>query len=104
MRQRNRSVLLRFTEEEFEKLNSDVAISGLSRETYLRALIANRPITPMPPMDLVDVLRNLQKINNNMNQIARKAHSLNFIDTTTYWENADLLRTVLRELREVIYR
>ena len=101
---RTKKIDLRLTEDELQKLNSDVASSGLSREKYLRALIENRSVQTMPPMDLIDVLRNLQKISNNMNQIARKAHSLNFIDTAAYWENADLLRSTMSELREVIYR
>ena len=101
---RTKKIDLRLTEDELQKLNSDVASSGLSREKYLRALIENRSVQTMPPMDLIDVLRNLQKISNNMNQIARKAHFLNFIDTAAYWENADLLRSTMSELREVIYR
>ena len=54
-------------------------------------------------MDLVSVLRNLQQINNNMNQIAMKANTLNFVDTAAYWENIDSLEDVKRKLLEVMY-
>lgn len=54
-------------------------------------------------MDLVSVLRNLQQINNNMNQIAMKANTLNFVDTVAYWENVDGLKKTIQELLEVMY-
>ena len=101
---RTKKIDLRLTEDELQKLNADVMVSGLSREKYLRALIEHRTVEPMPPMDLIDVLRNLQRISNNMNQIARKAHALNFVDTDAYWENVTFLKDAMRELREVIYR
>ena len=101
---RTKKIDLRLSEDEMQKLNADVALSGLSREKYLRALIEYRTVKAMPPMDLIDILRSLQRISNNMNQIARKAHALNFVDTDAYWENVDLLKSTMRELREVIYR
>ena len=101
---RTKKIDLRLSEDELQKLNADVALSGLSREKYLRALIEYRTVKAMPPMDLIDILRSLQRISNNMNQIARKAHALDFVDTDAYWGNVDLLKSTMRELREVIYR
>jgi len=54
-------------------------------------------------MDLVSVLKQLQQINNNMNQIAVKANSLNFVDTAAYWENVDCLEELKGKLLEVMY-
>ena len=76
MARRKIKIDLRLSEEEAALLNSDVEKSGYSREAYLRALIKQRPIKERPPMDLVDVLKSLQQINNNMNQVATKANSL----------------------------
>ena len=103
MARRKIKIDLRLSEEEFALLNSDVEKSGLSREAYLRAMIKDRPIKERPPMDLVDVLRNLQQINNNMNQVAMKANSLNFVDTAAYWENVEELKKTLSMLLEVMY-
>lgn len=86
-----------------ERLRRDVARSGWSRETYLRALIEKSVIKEMPPMDLVAVLRNLQQINNNINQIALVANAKGFIDTAAYWENVDWLKKTIHELLEVMY-
>ena len=100
---RNREVRVRLSEDELAVLNRDTEKSGWSREKYMRALIAHSPITSKPSMDLVSVLRNLQQINNNMNQIAMKANTLNFVDTAAYWENVDELKKTIQELLEVMY-
>ena len=100
---RNREVRVRLSEDELAVLNRDTEKSGWSREKYMRALIAHSPIKSKPAMDLVSVLRNLQQINNNMNQIALKANTLNFVDTVAYWENVDGLKKTIQELLEVMY-
>ena len=102
MRRRNK-IDLRLNDTELAQLNHDVEKSGWSREKYLRALIAKRPIRERPSMDLVSVLKQLQQINNNMNQIAVKASSLNFVDTAAYWENVDQLEELKGKLLEVMY-
>ena len=102
MKRRNKFDL-RLNDAELAQLNHDVEKSGWSRVKYLRALIANRPIQERPPMDLVSVLKQLQQINNNMNQIAVKANSLNFVETAAYWENVDRLEELKGQLLEVMY-
>jgi hypothetical protein len=56
-----------------------------------------------PSADLVSVLKNLQQINNNLNQIAMKVNTLNFVDTVAYWDNVALLKKTIQELLEVMY-
>ena len=102
MRRRNK-IDLRLNDAELAQLNHDVEKSGWSREKYLRALIANRPIQERPSMDLVSVLKHLQQINNNMNQVATKANSLNFVDTAAYWENVEMLKDTIGKLLGVMY-
>lgn len=97
MARRNIKIELRLNEQE------DVARSGWSREKYLRALIEHSSIREMPSMDLISVLRNLQQINNNMNQVALIANAKGFVDTAAYWENVELLKETIHELLEVMY-
>ena len=66
-------------------------------------MIEHSIIKEMPSMDLVAVLRNLQQINNNLNQIALVANAKGFIDTAAYWENVDRLKKTIHELLEVMY-
>ena len=46
----------------------------------------NRHPTERPLMDLIDVLRNVQQINNNMNQITVKTNAAGMIDGMAYWK------------------
>lgn len=103
MARRNIKIDLRLNEQEMERLRRDVARSGWSREKYLRALIEHSSIREMPSMDLISVLRNLQQINNNMNQVALIANAKGFVDTVAYWENVELLKETIHELLEVMY-
>lgn len=103
MARRSIKIDLRLNEQEMERLRRDVARSGWSREKYLRALIEHSSIREMPSMDLISVLRNLQQINNNMNQVALIANAKGFVDTAAYWENVELLKETIHELLEVMY-
>lgn len=103
MARRTIKIDLRLNTSEAEQLNRKVAKTGLSREAYLRALIQNRPVKERPAPDLVAVLKKLQQINHNMNQIAVKANALQFIDTQAYWENVRDLNSTIAALLEVMY-
>lgn len=103
MARRNIKIDLRLNEQEMERLRRDVARSGWSREKYLRALIEHSSIREMPSMDLISVLRNLQQINNNINQVALIANAKGILDTAAYWKNVELLKETIHELLEVMY-
>ena len=103
MARRNVKMDLRLNEQEMERLRRDVARSGWSREKYLRALIEHSSIREIPSMDLISVLRNLQQINNNINQVALIANAKGFVDMAAYWENVELLKETIHELLEVMY-
>ena len=104
MAKRNIRVWFRVSPEEFIRLTTNVAKTGLSREAYLRSLVMGKVPKERPSMDVVSVLKNLQQINNNLNQIAVKANKMNFIDTSAYWTNVDYLEEVIGELLEVMYK
>jgi hypothetical protein len=61
------------------------------------------PLKEKPPVDVIDILKNLQQINNNMNQIAVKANAKGFVDTASYWENVRWLKETVSKLMEVMY-
>lgn len=94
---------LRLSESEAEALNRDVKKAGVSREAYLRSLIRKMPLKEKPPMDLVEVLKNLNQINHNMNQIAVKVNTKGFVDASSYWDNVRWLQETVSKLMEVIY-
>ena len=70
MRMRNRTVLLRLTDDEVAHLRTLVTKSRLSQQAYLRSLIAGLRPRDKPPPDYYAMMRELHAIGNNMNQIA----------------------------------
>ena len=103
MAKRKIEIKLRLDEKEAAALNRDVKKAGVSREAYLRSLIRKMPLKEKPAKDVTDILRNLQQINNNMNQIAVKANAKGFVDTASYWENVGWLQDTVSKLLEVMY-
>ena len=103
MRRRNKEVTLWLSEKEHTYLKEDAAKSGLSVQTYLRFLIQQIQPKEKPSADMVGVLKSLEHIGNNMNQIAFKANAKGFVDTEAYWENVRWLEKTVSELLEVMY-
>jgi hypothetical protein len=102
-RTRSNNFHLRLTDEEFSDLHAKAGKVGIGPQAYIHAVLKGHQLKEKPSMDLTKVLRNLSQINNNMNQIAMKAHTLNFVDTAAYWENANALEATIRELLEFMY-
>ena len=103
MRKRNCAVLVRFSEKEMDKLNRDVERSGLSREGYIRAVIKEKTIKELPPVDFTEVLKELRKIGGNLNQVALKANSLGIVDRSSYSENYEAFQEALGEIIRQVY-
>lgn len=103
MARRTIKIDLRLTESEAAALNRDVKKAGVSREAYLRSLIRKMPLKEKPSVDVINILKNLQQINNNMNQLAVKANAKGFVDTASYWENVRWLKDTVSKLMEVMY-
>lgn len=98
MRTRNRTVLLRLTDDEITHLRKLVERSGLSQEAYLRSLIAGVRPRDKPPPDYFTMMRELHAIGNNLNQIAAKLHTLGVLDTGRYDEEAQKLAAALSRI------
>ena len=81
---RNIEIKVRLTPQEFERLDSRVKRSHLSRENYLRQLMDGYLPTDAPPPDYYAMMKELYRIGNNLNQIAQKAHVLNVVDVQRY--------------------
>ena len=103
MRTRDKQILLRLTEKEYDDLKANVAKTSLTMQAYLREVIQNIQPRERILYDLFVTLRLLQNISINLNQIARKANSLNFIDTAAYWKLADEIESTKGKLLEIMY-
>ena len=103
VRRRNKEVTLWLSEDEHHQLKEDAAKAGLSIQTYLRLLMQQIQPKEMPTADLVSILKSLQQIGNNINQIAVKANANGFVDAAAYWENVRWLQQTVSKLLEVMY-
>ena len=101
---RNKAVLIQFwmPESERDVFDRRVKKSGLSRSVYLRHLIKNLVPTDKPPPDYFSMMRKLNAIGNNLNQVAQKAHTLNVIDVRRYEENVVALDRAIIEITNAV--
>ena len=100
MRRRGHVIPLRLNEREYRHLCEQVKISGLSREEYLRTLIAGKEIHPRPCTHHADLLRKVAGLCNNANQLAHRANSTGTAGQGSVDEMTRLTQEVWREVKE----
>lgn len=98
---RQNEIKLRLYDDEINKLNLEVQKSGLSREAYLRSLINYEIPRGKPTEDYLEVIRQLKKIGNNLNQIAVIAHKTNAIDIVRYKQEVINIKLQLAEIKRI---
>ena len=103
-RNRKNQVLIRFSDEELQRLDEWSAAAKMSRSNYIRQLIAGFQPVAFPPVEYRQVIDELQHIGINMNQLATKAHSLGFIDEPEYRRNANRVWQIVAELAAQLAR
>jgi len=73
--------------------------AGLTEAALVRSLVLGYEPKEKPDDRFYDVMRQLSAIGNSMNQIARKANALGFIDAPEYERQAKLLQQFQLEVR-----
>ena len=66
-------------------------------------LIKNRIPQPLPSDDFQEVIKQLRKIGNNLNQLTVIAHKTGSIDIMKYKEDMKTLNNSIVEIREQVY-
>lgn len=103
MRTRNNRVVVCLDDIEIKKLDKKVAASGLNRTAFLRKMIAEVEIKVRPSSEMYELLSELRRIGNNLNQIAAKAYSLNFIDAAAYQKNVSELQSAVGKIMKEVF-
>lgn len=101
MRKRNHRIQVRMTDEEFKAFDANVKKSGMSYEAYLRHLVRGIKPIERPSKELLEFIRELHLIGNNMNQIAMRLNSTNHIDALQYRKNYEWLEGVISKASKV---
>ena len=99
---RPHEVHLRLSEKEYRALEKNRAKCRLSQQTYLRKMCLNEKPKEQPPVDFFRVLKELQHIGINLDQIALAATRDRWIDADLYWDNVKQLEDQMHDLFEQI--
>lgn len=98
---RTTAVLVRLSEKEKEHLKSQAAACALKMEPYIRKLIMGKEVRPRPPDEYVRLLREINAIGNNINQIAHIANAEQKISESKINEVLHLQNEIMRMVRSV---
>ena len=99
-RTRNIHVGTRLNEAEHKKLQELCKQTGLGSTRLLRQLITETEIKAPPTPELRELIRAVDRIGNNLNQLAHRANAVGLIDRAEW----DRVKALHRELREQVER
>lgn len=100
MRFRNKKKQFWFSEEECKILAINSTKAGLTESEYIREVLLGYKLKEKPDDRFYENIKVIRSIANNMNQLAKKAHSLGFIDELEYKRNADRVVNFIEELKD----
>lgn len=100
MRFRNKKKQFWFSDEECKILAINSTKAGLTESEYIRELLLGYKLKEKPDDRFYENIKVIRSIANNMNQLAKKAHSLGFIDELEYKRNADRVVNFIEELKD----
>ena len=100
MEKRSVVIPLRLNAGELKRLNQQAENAGLSREEFLRRLIAGTEIRPRPCEHHADLLRKVAGLCNNANQLARVANTYGEASRQSVEEMTRIARQVWEEIKK----
>lgn len=80
MRKRNKRIHIYLTDLELDTLIRKQRLSGLSREAFCRKVLNDVEVKQGPSLEIAMLIKELNKIGVNINQIATKANAIGFVD------------------------
>lgn len=95
MRSRQNGVLIYLSDTEKQHLVKQAALAGVNVGAFIRKLIMGKEIRPRPPDEYVRLLREINAIGNNINQIAHIANAQQYI-------SEDKIETVLQMQNDIM--
>lgn len=80
MRNRNKQIVIRMSEDEYNTIKSKVAESGLTQQEYLIAALSEKEIIHRELGDLNPLIYEMKRQGANLNQIAKILNERGFVD------------------------
>lgn len=84
MRKRDKGFIVRLSNEEMIELNRKVKTKGIPREVYVRSILNGYEPVGKPSVEYLDMIRELRRIGNNLNQIAMIANKTKNVGAIEY--------------------
>lgn len=97
---RTRKMTFRLSEKEFQEISDKISAVGISQQQYLLCASMNIPIQNND--SLKAVAYELRKIGNNINQIAKKVNSTNYVSEKDLTEILRKEEEIWRLLRQYL--
>lgn len=99
MKENKVKISVRLNEKEHKQLQRQAENAGLKMEPFIRKLIMGADIQPRPPDNVVQLIREINYIGNNINQIAKKVNTENNVSQSQLEEILHLLGEIYREVK-----
>ncbi len=99
MHDRKIKLSVRVNEREYKHLKNQADNAGLKMEPFIRKLIMGTEIRPRPPDNVAQLIREINAVGNNINQIARKVNTENSVNQAQLEELLHLLGEIYREVK-----
>lgn len=99
MRTREKQVIVRLTQEEYNKLVTKSENVGLTISEFLRIYINGFEPREKPPIEFYEAIKQIRKVGNNINQIARLANATGVLDELTCKRQFDKLNETILEMK-----
>lgn len=94
MRKRKIGFLVRLTDDELKKLDGKVKKAGMSREHYVRKVLSDSRVYEALPVDFPKLIREVNRVGSNIDQILRIANSKNLLDVPRLRKELDELDAI----------
>ena len=100
MRKRKNRIHIYLNDNELDDLTRKYNAAGLSRETFCRKVISGAEIKQGPSLEIAMLLKELNRIGTNINQIAVKANAIGFVDLNKLERELSELDNIERKIIE----
>lgn len=101
-RKREHRMTVRLNGDEYTKVLSKIERSGLSKQEYILSSILNKKIQERLNVDYFKLINEVNHVETNLNQIARKLNGNESILKDEIFKNQLLLNQVLKNLNDQI--
>ena len=101
--QSNRTHLIKayLNDSEYQRFRHIAVATNSANSDLVRRLLQTSVFVEFPPVEYREIIDQLEHIGINLNQLARVAHSLGFIDEPEYRKNANEVWRMVARLAQI---